>query len=73
MLTTQYKGQTINIVQKGQKISAKVGGVVVATSLETAQEAVSAAQKFIDSLVGPLPVVSEVNSKSAREVAGGKQ
>jgi hypothetical protein len=69
MITTQYKGQKLQIVP-GKKgvVVAKVGGVIVATDCKTAQEARASAQRFIDELesggdyaITPAPASVEVD------------
>jgi hypothetical protein len=52
MIVAYYKNQKIMLNQKGGKVSAKVGGVTVATDHATAQDARAAAQAFIDELEG---------------------
>jgi hypothetical protein len=52
MIVAYYKNQKIMLHQKGGKVTAKVGGVTVATDHATAQDARAAAQAFIDELEG---------------------
>lgn len=65
MITVEYKGHKITVIQRGKKVSAKVGGINIAVHEETAQDAIEKAKTFVDTLYGDVkackvPVVGSV-------------
>lgn len=55
MITLSHRGQKIVLSQKGERITAKVNSITVITGSITAEEAIKAAKKFIDEMLGVVP------------------
>lgn len=55
MITISHRGQKISLSQKAKQITAKVNSVTVYSGDGTAEEAIKAAKKFIDEMLGVVP------------------
>lgn len=55
MITISHRGQKISLSQKSKTVTARVNGVTVYLGEGTAEEAIKAAKKFIDEMLGVVP------------------